>query len=123
MEYGMEEVFAEIRTRPLFEPPFAGFYNQFYLMTHLVYCLNSWNGYLPNSYNDCPWLYNYVERCLRFWLLEAKQDSTPDALSSMRPSYASETVDGAAEAIDCIRGLGPERVTEVVREGLGWLLT
>jgi hypothetical protein len=123
MEYGIEEVFAEIRKRPLIEPPLAGFYNKFYLMTHVVYCLNGWNGYLPNSYEDCPWLYNYIERCLRFWLHEAREGLSPDALSSLRPSYASETVDGVAESVDCIRGLGEDRVTEVVREGVRWLLT
>lgn len=122
LEYGIQEVFAEIRSRPLIEPPFAGFYDKFYLMTHVVYCLNSWNGCLPNHYDDCPWLYNFIERCLRFWLREANVDAPADALSSLRPSYAGETVDGAAESIDCIRGLGEDNVTEVVREGINWLL-
>merc|ERR1712176_1062626 len=105
LEYGVADVFAEIRRRPLVEPPVEGFTGAFYTATHAVYCLNSWNGYLPNSHSDCPWLYNYVERCLRYSLHEGKyasREEIPKALSAVMPSYQTETVDAVAEAIDCI---------------------
>jgi len=126
LEYGVADVFAEIRRRPLIEPPLAGFIGTFYVATHVVYCLNSWNGYLPNSHCDCPWLYNYIERCLRYSLHEARyasREQIPKALSSVMQSHEFGIVDAVAESIDCIRGLGQESVTEVVRDGAAWLLT
>mmetsp|Transcript_85478 Transcript_85478/g.133569 ORF Transcript_85478/g.133569 Transcript_85478/m.133569 type:complete len:450 (+) Transcript_85478:47-1396(+) len=126
LEYGVADVFAEIRRRSFIEPPLAGFCGTLYVATHVVYCLNSWNGYLPNSYSDCPWLYNYIERCLRYSLHEgqyASREQLPKALSSVMPSYEPDIVDVVSESIDCIRGLGEENVTEVVRDGVAWLLT
>jgi len=123
LEYGVETVLAEIRSRPLVEPPLAGFYECFYLMTHVVYVLNCFNGHLPNRRTDCPWVYAYLERCLGFWLREVRRDFSklPDAVAST--TWGSEAVDAIAEAVDCLRGLDDESETEHVREGLAWLLT
>eukprot|EP00442_Polarella_glacialis_P003132 CAMPEP_0115073938 /NCGR_PEP_ID=MMETSP0227-20121206/15070_1 /TAXON_ID=89957 /ORGANISM="Polarella glacialis, Strain CCMP 1383" /LENGTH=520 /DNA_ID=CAMNT_0002460865 /DNA_START=45 /DNA_END=1608 /DNA_ORIENTATION=- len=131
LEFGIREVLAEIRRRPLTEPPLPGFYDDFYLMTHVVYALNCFNGHLPNRRVDCPWLYSYLERCLGFWLREAKREErgnrVPDIVTSR--SYQAETVDAVAEAVDCLRGLslgvaseGGSAASESVREGCAWLL-
>jgi len=53
LEYGVREVLAEVRRRPLILPPKPGFYHCFYLMTHVVYTLNCFNGHLPNRRSDC----------------------------------------------------------------------
>mmetsp|Transcript_20462 Transcript_20462/g.55855 ORF Transcript_20462/g.55855 Transcript_20462/m.55855 type:complete len:486 (-) Transcript_20462:57-1514(-) len=123
LEYGIAEVLAEIRRRPLAEPPLAGFFECFYLMTHVVYVLNCFNGFLPNKRTDCPWLYSYLERCLGFWLREVRRDSSqlPDNLAAR--TWGAEAVDAISEAVDCLRGLDDESETDHVREGLAWLLS
>mmetsp|Transcript_57893 Transcript_57893/g.134881 ORF Transcript_57893/g.134881 Transcript_57893/m.134881 type:complete len:484 (+) Transcript_57893:36-1487(+) len=121
LEYGVGVVLAEVRRRPLIEPPLPGFYDCFYLMTHVVYVLNCFNGHLPNNRTDCPWLYAYLERALAFWLREAN-NSRP-GLPPDKPSlWGCEAVDAVAEAVDCLRGLD-EGEGQGVREGLAWLLS
>mmetsp|Transcript_62183 Transcript_62183/g.181539 ORF Transcript_62183/g.181539 Transcript_62183/m.181539 type:complete len:493 (+) Transcript_62183:81-1559(+) len=123
LEYGVREVLAEIRRRPLVEPPLAGFYECFYLMTHVVYVLNCFNGHLPNRRTDCPWLYAYLERCLGFWLREVRRDFSqlPDVVAAT--TWGAEAVDAISEAVDCLKGLDDESETDHVREGLAWLLS
>jgi len=121
---------AEIRRRPLVEPPLTGFYQDFYLMTHLVYALNCFNGHLPNRRSDCPWVYSYIERCLAFWLREGKRQerggkTAPDVVAAQL--WETEAVDAIAECVDCLLGLGEPSddgpLAELVREGCAWLLT
>eukprot|EP00439_Symbiodinium_sp_Y106_P082398 s1736_g21.t2 len=113
LEYGVREVLAEVRRRPLILPPKPGFYHCFYLMTHVVYTLNCFNGHLPNRRSDCPWLYAYLECCLEFWLTVA--ESTMSALQG-------EAVDAIAEAVDCLRGLN-ERGSQTTIRACRWLLS
>jgi len=132
LEYGIAAVLAEIRRRPLVEPPLTGFYDCFYLMTHVVYVLNCFNGHLPNQRADCPWVYGYLERCLGFWLRELRRDSAqvqagllPEAVISHL--WSADAVDAVAEAADCLLGLEqpPEPDSEVgldLRIGLRFLM-
>jgi len=128
LEYGIEQVLAEILRRPLIEAPLKDFYDCFYLMTHVVYVLNCYNGCLPNIRSDCPWLYAYLERSLQFWLREVrrtKHASLPASVAAQM--WSAEAVDQIAEAVDCLCGLNehqsPESAaSESIREGLAWLL-
>eukprot|EP00933_Yihiella_yeosuensis_P063038 TRINITY_DN66092_c0_g1_i1.p1 TRINITY_DN66092_c0_g1~~TRINITY_DN66092_c0_g1_i1.p1 ORF type:complete len:364 (-),score=70.06 TRINITY_DN66092_c0_g1_i1:102-1121(-) len=127
LEYGIREVLAEIRSRPLVEPPLPGYYEDFYLMTHVVYLLNCFNGHLPNCRSDAPWLYSYLERCLGFWLREGKHKAkAKPGGKSNSSSVQAESVDAVAEAVDVLRGLGlgddDTPGSELVREGFAWLL-
>mmetsp|Transcript_17219 Transcript_17219/g.36547 ORF Transcript_17219/g.36547 Transcript_17219/m.36547 type:complete len:579 (+) Transcript_17219:2-1738(+) len=124
LEYGIQAVLAEIHSRPLVEPPLTGFYECFYLMTHVVYVLNCFNGVLPSQKADCPWLYAYLERCLAFWLREVKHHASGGSLSATAAAraWASEAVDAIAEAVDCIRGQGEDGETEDVRDGIAWII-
>lgn len=127
LEYGVAAVFAEIRRRPLMEPPLEGFYDCFYLMTHVVYILNCFNGHLPNRRADCPWVYSYLERCLNFWLREVRRDSATKVSESIASElWSADGVDAIAEAADTLLGLGEptqEGATgEAIREAVHWLL-
>lgn len=128
LEYGMAEVLAEITKRQLVEPPLEGFYDCFYLMTHVVYVLNCFNGHLPNYRADCPWIYAYLERCLSFWLREVRRYNAagemPAAVASQL--WSAEAVDAVAESVDCLLGLGEptedSAMGEAIRGGIQFLL-
>merc|ERR1712151_155255 len=83
--------------------------------------MNTFNGCLPHRRLDCPWLFAYLERCLKFWLWEVKQASLVDS-SAASSSWASEAVDAIAEAVDCLIGLGEDKETDELREGVHFLL-
>eukprot|EP00931_Biecheleriopsis_adriatica_P056889 TRINITY_DN33742_c0_g1_i2.p1 TRINITY_DN33742_c0_g1~~TRINITY_DN33742_c0_g1_i2.p1 ORF type:complete len:476 (+),score=122.92 TRINITY_DN33742_c0_g1_i2:164-1429(+) len=125
LAFGVREVLAEIRRRSLVEPPLAGFYHDFYLMTQVASALSCSNGCLPSRRSDCPWLFSYLERCLPFWLRQGKRQERglPEVTSQ---TWESESVEAVAAAVDCLRGLeeGDEGPTaEAVREGCAWLLS
>jgi len=122
MEYGLAAVLAEIRRRPLVEAPISGFMDCFYLMTHVVYVLNAFNGFLPNKRMDCPWLYAYLERSLYFLLREVKRDLSNVSAAAAASTLASEAVDMVAEAVDCLRGLD-EGESEQLCAGIAWLIS
>lgn len=124
LEYGIEAILAEVRNRPLIEPPLDGFFDCFYLMTHIVYVLNCFNGYLPNRRSDCPWLYAYLERSLEFWLREVQHANMSGLKAAVAArSWSAFSVDAVAEAVDCLRGLGGEDTTDLVRRGMAFLLS
>ncbi|CAE7236929.1 unnamed protein product [Symbiodinium sp. KB8] len=116
LEYGVREVLAEVRRRPLILPPKPGFYHCFYLMTHVVYTLNCFNGHLPNRRSDCPWLYAYLECCLEFWMTVASAET------SGMSAWQGEAVDAIAEAVDCLRGLN-EICSQTTIRACRWLLS
>lgn len=126
LEYGISEVLAEIRRRPLTEPPLDGFLDHFWLATHVVFVLSSYNGCLPNKRAVCPWIYRYIERCLEFWLRDIKRECwTLSPLATRLEAAAShrdEAVDAVAEAMDCLLGLC-DTETEAMREAASWLLS
>jgi len=125
LEYGLLEVLREVRSRPPVEPPTAamghveGFYDYFYLCTHVVYAVNGFNGHLPNCREDMPWLYAYLERCIAF-LLRAAAAACAEAPID---GYGPDAVDMISEAVDCICGLGEESETEDVQRAVAWLLS
>eukprot|EP00929_Paragymnodinium_shiwhaense_P056692 TRINITY_DN28380_c0_g1_i1.p1 TRINITY_DN28380_c0_g1~~TRINITY_DN28380_c0_g1_i1.p1 ORF type:complete len:515 (-),score=135.51 TRINITY_DN28380_c0_g1_i1:149-1693(-) len=128
LEYGVKEVLAEIQSRPLIEPPLDGFYGDFYLITHVVYTLNCFNGCLPSRRADAPWMYAYLERSLAFWLREARACKSAKASVAKFQSLAwgSEAVDAVSEAVDNLLGLGEDDAMydgDLVREGIAWLLS
>eukprot|EP00927_Polykrikos_kofoidii_P025676 TRINITY_DN23037_c0_g1_i1.p1 TRINITY_DN23037_c0_g1~~TRINITY_DN23037_c0_g1_i1.p1 ORF type:complete len:508 (+),score=84.77 TRINITY_DN23037_c0_g1_i1:99-1526(+) len=125
LEYGIEQVLAEIGSRPLIEPPLEGFFHDFYVMTHVVYVLNCFNGYLPSRNADCPWVFSYLERCLGFWLREARagRDGLAEFLADQ--SLLNECFDAIAEAADCLRGVADKESlseSDLVRESMHWML-
>eukprot|EP00419_Tripos_fusus_P038002 CAMPEP_0172765400 /NCGR_PEP_ID=MMETSP1074-20121228/179180_1 /TAXON_ID=2916 /ORGANISM="Ceratium fusus, Strain PA161109" /LENGTH=451 /DNA_ID=CAMNT_0013600341 /DNA_START=40 /DNA_END=1391 /DNA_ORIENTATION=- len=122
LDYGIAAVLAEIRRRPLVEAPIAGFMDSFYLMTHVVYVLNAFNGFLPNRRTDCPWLYAYLERSLWFLLREVKRDLSNVPAAVAASTLASDALDMVAEAVDCLRGLD-EGDSEQLCAGITWLLS
>ncbi|CAK0841359.1 unnamed protein product, partial [Prorocentrum cordatum] len=93
LEFGVQEVLAEVRRRQLTEPPLPGFFSDFCVMTQVVYVLNCFNGALPNKRSDCPWLYAYLERCLGFFMREARAQA-PAATAG---EWAEEAVSAVAE--------------------------
>lgn len=132
LEYGVAAVLAEIRRRPLVEPPLSGFYDCFYLMTHVVYVLSCFNGHLPNYRQDCPWVYAYIERALGFWIRELRRDAAQVQAGHLPASvvahlWSADAVDAIAESCDCLLGLKepPDEESDVgrdVRVGLRFLM-
>eukprot|EP00928_Gymnodinium_smaydae_P024037 TRINITY_DN19591_c0_g1_i2.p1 TRINITY_DN19591_c0_g1~~TRINITY_DN19591_c0_g1_i2.p1 ORF type:complete len:478 (+),score=59.95 TRINITY_DN19591_c0_g1_i2:2-1435(+) len=126
--FGVAEVFAEVKRRPLPEPRSHDHYDIIYLLTHVVFVLNSYGGCLPNCRSDCPWLYDYLWRCLEFWLREGRCMAAGDYFSlHMDPSRLGEdAVDIVGELVDILRELPSDCECEgrekLLREALDFLL-
>lgn len=81
--YGMKEAFVILRSLELAPPPpglpaeqcpgdvFRAFHDSFYLATHIVFGFSAYSA-IKTSNGDCPWVYTYIRKCLRYWMKMAR---------------------------------------------------
>ena len=81
--YGMKEAFVMLRSLELAPPPpgvpaeqcpgdvFRAFHDSFYLATHIIFGFSAYSA-IKTSNADCPWVYTYIRKCLRYWMKMAR---------------------------------------------------
>ena len=119
LTWGLREALSALRAVVLTPPPKHGefnmaFHHSFYLATHIVYVQSAYNA-IKASEREIPWLYRYVRTCFRYWMRRAK------AAETNAGPYVD--IDGVAEIIDCLRGVGlTEASDKMVCEGTLFML-
>ena len=50
---------------------FRAFHDSFYLATHIIFGFSAYSA-IKTSNGDCPWVYTYIRKCLRYWMKMAR---------------------------------------------------
>lgn len=49
----------------------GAFHDSFYLATHIIFGFSAYSA-IKTSNGDCPWVYTYIRKCLRYWMKMAR---------------------------------------------------
>jgi hypothetical protein len=121
--WGMREALAALRTHRFVPPPWSptsDFSECFYLATHVTYYLSC---YTTNRREEMPWLYEYVELSMEFWMAQLRRRKSGER-GEATDGLVYTDLEGVAEGLDVLRGLQPpsEPPTPTVIEATEWLL-
>lgn len=122
-DFGAGDMLSALRKHRLAPPPWkpsSDFQESFYLATHVTYCLS---GYTSNTRSDAPWLFDYIENSLVYWMGEAKKRDAGQR-GGAEDGLVFVDLDAIAEAVDVLRGLQlDDDNSSLVRECTDWLLS
>eukprot|EP00656_Telonema_subtile_P053730 TRINITY_DN7848_c0_g2_i2.p1 TRINITY_DN7848_c0_g2~~TRINITY_DN7848_c0_g2_i2.p1 ORF type:complete len:326 (+),score=72.20 TRINITY_DN7848_c0_g2_i2:154-1131(+) len=119
IQWGLVAAFEALREVELSPPPHDKefkFHDSFYLATHIVYALSAYSSIKTNE-REVPWLYKYCRKGLRYWMSLHRKNQK----SKSEEHFID--VDGAAEAVDVLRGAGVSEATDpLMTQGTLYLL-